>query len=478
MKRLSLADILQITGGSPEIILHGSRQENSEKVLHQLYADQLSIDSRKCTGHSLFLPFQGEKTDAHRFLPQVLAEVPFTVTEESDDTMLQVMGRKTLPDGCYLHVDSTLAALQKIAKAIRSSYHHPVIGVTGSVGKTTTREMITAALETKYQVFHTEGNQNSQIGVPLTLSSILDRPSDVAVLEMGISEPGGMDRLTDMVNPDMAVVTMIGVAHIEFMKTRERIRDEKMRIISRMGRDGVVFLNGDDPLLRELKGTLPVRTVYFGTDDFSDYRGESFRVKGDRQEFDFCHGTSSVHVVLSQLGKHNAMDLIAALAVADHMGIPAEEAAGKFRSFHGLRQKILHTREGYTVIDDSYNASPVSMKAAADLLNDLDISGRRYAVLGDMFELGKDSAEMHRDVGRHIRLTDPRIDEVLLIGEQAELIGEQLKGADFQVTHFDRNEDAVSYLKNHLKKGDGVLVKASNGMRFSEIVKGISDDAL
>ena len=175
-----------------------------------------------------------------------------------------------------------------------------IIGVTGSVGKTTTRELISHGLSASLKVFHTEGNNNSQIGVPLTLSRILDEESDISVLEMGISEPGGMDKLTDMVNPDIAVVTNIGIAHIEFLKTQEGIREEKLRITGRMNPDtGVLFLNADDILLRDVKGKTGVKTYYYGTDESADYRAENIRTEDGMSVFDFCYNGKKVTVISS-----------------------------------------------------------------------------------------------------------------------------------------------------------------------------------
>lgn len=436
-------------------------------------ADEIIIDSRKVTDHSLFIPFNGEKVDAHKFIPDVMQTCHITFTEEKKSEILKKSGASELPDGYYIEVKSSISALQMLGKAIRSEYKKKVIGVTGSVGKTTTREMITTALSSSMNVFSTEGNNNSQIGVPLTLSSILDNPSDVSVIEMGISEPGGMDKLTNMVRPDIAVVTMIGVAHIEFMKTREGIRQEKMRIINRMDKNGVVFLNGDDDLLRELKGTLPVQTFYFGTDDFSDYRAENFKIIRGFQEFDYAHGSDRIHVRLSQPGRHSAIDMLSALAVADYFGLDIKMAADKFTEFKGLRQKIEKRNEGYVVIDDSYNASPVSMNASLDLLNDFDSPGRRYAVLGDMFELGENSPEYHKEVGRHIRDIDNNIDEVILLGKESNLIGQEIVDKDIKVLHFNTNKEAVIYLKENIKSGDMILIKASNGMNFNEIANSI-----
>ena len=442
-------DLVRITEG--ELIT----SDNTDKeTVGKIVLRNIATDSRKTDEESVFIAFRGENVDGHKFLTSALKNAPAALIEEDFGT--EGLADQKPEDGkAYIRVDDCLAALQKIGKYMRSLYKGGhIIGVTGSVGKTTTRELISHGLASSLKVFHTEGNNNSQIGVPLTLSRILDSESDISVLEMGISEPGGMDKLTDMVNPDIAVVTNIGIAHIEFLKTQEGIREEKLRITGRMNPEtGVLFL----------------KTFYYGTEPDADYRAENLSTEDGKSVFDFCYGDERIKVVSSAIGKHNVLNLTAALGVADYLGLDVKKTAQSYKDFKGQRQNIINTSAGYTIIDDTYNASVDSMKAAINVLcNDVKTEGRRIAVLGSMFELGERSADYHKEVGAFLK--DKGIDELIVRGEEAEYYKE---GNDIPARSFDSNAEAAEYLKTVLKAGDSVLLKASNGMKLKEIVEGI-----
>ena len=462
---ISIDELVRVTEGKLITAHDTDKTSVGAKILKNI-----ATDSRKTDEDSLFIAFRGENVDGHKFLTSALAGAPAALIEEDFGTEA-LADQQPQTDKAYIRVDDCLAALQKIGKYMRSLYKGGhIIGVTGSVGKTTTRELISHGLAASLKVFHTEGNNNSQIGVPLTLSRILDSESDVSVLEMGISEPGGMDKLTDMVNPDIAVVTNIGIAHIEFLKTQEGIREEKLRITGRMNPDtGVLFLNADDRLLRDIKGKTNIKTFYYGTDESADYRAENLTTENGMSVFDFCYKGNRVKVTSSALGRHNVLNLTAALGVADYLGLDVKKTAESFASFKGQRQNIISTSAGYTIIDDTYNASVDSMKAALNVLcNDIKVEGRRVAVLGSMFELGERSTEYHKEIGTF--LNDKNIDELVILGEDAEYYKE---GNSIPSKSFKSNAEAAEYLKGILKDKDAVLLKASNGMKLSEIVKEI-----
>lgn len=462
---IKVDEIIKITDG--KLI---TSDDTDADAIRDIYLKNIATDSRKTDRDSLFIAFKGENVDGHRFLTSAMLNAPAALIEEDFGTE-GLTEQEPVKDKAYIRVDDCLEALQKIGKYMRTKYTGGhIIGVTGSVGKTTTRELISHGLSSSLKVFHTEGNNNSQIGVPLTLSRILDEESDISVLEMGISEPGGMDKLTDMVNPDIAVVTNIGIAHIEFLKTQEGIREEKLRITGRMNPDtGVLFLNADDILLRDVKGKTGVKTYYYGTDESADYRAENIRTEDGMSVFDFCYNGKKVTVISSAIGRHNVLNLTAALGVADHLGLDVEKTAESFRYFKGQRQNIINTSAGYTIIDDTYNASVDSMKAAINVLcNDVKTEGRRVAVLGSMFELGERSADYHKEVGMFLK--DKNIDELIIRGDEAQFYKE---GNDIPARNFDTNAEAAEYLKKVLKSGDTVLLKASNGMKLGEIVREI-----
>ncbi len=473
MKNITVRDILKVTSGH----LIGKINDDYREELLNYSIEELEVDSRKVKENTLFVAIPGENVDPHKFVPQAAGNTKAILVEQEEDTIRAKADVDFLPDNiAYIKVDNTLDALQKIGGYVRSQYQGKVIGVTGSVGKTTTREMITTALRSNAPTFSTDGNMNSQIGVALTLSHIMDKSTDYAVIEMGISEPGGMDKLTAMAKPDLAAVTIIGSAHIEFLKSKEGIRDEKLRITGRMKEDGVVFLNADDPLLFAIKDSLSVKAYTYGTRADADYVAENIRFENGFNSYTFVHGDKRVLVNLSALGKHNVLNSLVAMAVCDHLGLDLSKAASSFENFQGLRQKVLGSEKGFTIIDDSYNASTDSMKAAINVLKDISVTGRRVAVLGDMFELGPDSVLFHKEVGEYIntlRLGDgkPALDMLVTIGDTSKNISDAINC--IPTVHFTDRKEAVKYIKDYLKPGDVITFKASNGMKFWELIEEI-----
>lgn len=451
MENITIKDIVAMTGGT---LLCGD--------VNTIVAD-ICINSKEIKEGDLFVPIIGERVDAHTFIEGALEKGAATLTSRE----LDVTGKEKP----YVFVEDTIDALQKIGAGIRERMHLPIIAVTGSVGKTTTREMITKALSSTKRTFHTEKNLNSQIGVPITLSRMCAQ-DEIAVLELGISEVGQMDILSDLVKPDMAVVTTIGVAHIEFMKTQENIRHEKLRVIHSMKENGTLFLNGDDELLKNAVETenLKCRTLYYGTQDWCDYYAKDIIYYDAYTTFTCVHEEQEVKVYLNTLGKHNVENCVVALAVANENGIPLEVAAKGFEEFEGQRQRIIPIENKFTVIDDTYNASPDSMKASINVLCDMNCEGKRVAVLGDMFELGANEVMYHKQIGEF--LLDKPIDELVVLGELSQHMKQVVESAEsaIKVYTFADNEEAAIYLLATLKPKDIVLIKASNGMHLKEIV--------
>ncbi len=450
MENITVKDILEATKG---VLLSGD--ENTPIL-------DICINSREIKEGDLFVPIIGENVDAHRFIESALEVGAATLTSEHDNI---IVGQ----DKPYIRVNDTVAAMQDIAKYLRARISAKVVGVTGSVGKTTTREMIATALATAKPTYQTEKNYNSQIGLPIAVSHITSE-HEMAVLEMGMSEEGQIAILSDIAKPDMCVVTTIGVAHIEFLKSQENIRTEKLSIINSMAEGGTLFLNGDDAMLKEMQGKMPCRTLFYGTEDWCDYRGENIVFENDRTFFDFVHGDVRVPVELNALGKHNVANCVAGMAVACEMGIEATVAAEGFKNFSGQRQRLIKEEGRFTILDDCYNASTTSMKASLDVLSDMPCEGKRYAVLGDMFELGENEEQYHYEVGAYA--ASKNINEVICIGELAQHIKRAVEEADTAVkayTFVDK-EEAAFYLISLLKPEDIVLIKASNGMKLSDMV--------
>ncbi|MBQ9608580.1 MAG: UDP-N-acetylmuramoyl-tripeptide--D-alanyl-D-alanine ligase [Lachnospiraceae bacterium] len=454
MMNITVKEVVDVTNGK---LLNG----NEDVILYDI-----CIDSRMTKEGDLFVPIIGEKTDGHYFIEQSLDKCSATLTSRPDE--------KITVDKPYILVDETVKALQDIGAYVRSKFDIPFIGVTGSVGKTTTREMIATALSGEKKVYRTSGNHNSQIGTPLSLSRI-DEDAEMAVIEMGMSEEGQMDILSHLVKPDICVISKIGVAHIEFLKTKENIRKEKLSIINAMSEDGALFLNGDDDMLEDLKGKTGVRTIYYGTKEWCDYRAENIHMENYQYVYDYVHGDERIKVILNALGNHNVINSLAGLAIADYMGLDVSIAAKQFETFKGLRQKLLHIPNKYTIIDDTYNASPDSMKASLDVLDKFDVveDGRKLAVLGDMFELGENSEKYHYETGEY--LAKKKIDDLIVVGELSQHIADAVEAnnPDIKCYRFKDNGEVALYLLSVMRPQDIVLIKGSNGMHLNEIVSNL-----
>ena len=465
MENVTIKDIVEVTGG---VLLCGD--ENKE-------IREFSIDSREGSEDSIFVPIIGERVDAHRFIEGALSLNGATFTSEhlpaDEEKPWEQIAAKTGRVKPWIYVKDTVKAMQQVGTFYRNRLSLPVVAVTGSVGKTTTREMIAAALSAGKKVFQTLGNQNSQIGVPLTLSH-MSKEDEAAVLEIGMSERGQIETLTTMIRPDIAVVTVIGVSHIAQLKSQENICLEKMDIVKGVPEDGMVFLNGDDPFLVPYRGKLRQKTYFYGMSPDCDYRAEDIRNGDGHVSFTFCAGELCIPVVLGTMGEHNVRNALVALGVAHQMGVDLVAAAEKLREFHGQRLKFVPC-DRCTVIDDTYNASPDSMRASIHVLSSMEnVKGRRVAALSDMLELGEDEKEYHYEVGKYIASQD--IDELVVFGE---LSRELLRGAAdgkpgaLRLTQVEDRDAMTAYLLETLQPEDVVLLKASNGMKLSEVAKAI-----
>ena len=455
MENITIKDIVKAAEGQ---LLCG----DENKVIKEF-----SIDSRSGSEDSIFVPIIGERVDAHKFIDGALKINGATFTSEHDEPL---EGFENKP---WIKVADTVEAMQKVGTFYRNRMNLPVVAVTGSVGKTTTREMISTVLASQKKVFQTIGNQNSQIGVPLTLSH-LTREDEIAVLELGMSERGQIEKLTNMIRPNVAVVTMIGVSHIAQLKTQENICLEKMDIVKGLPEDGMVFLNGDDKFLAPYRGKLSHKTFFYGMDKACDYRAENVHVKDGQTIFHFFYKEGKVvkdmEVVLGTMGEHNVRNALVALGVAHQMGLDMKAAAKALVTFHGQRQQM-HTLKSCTLIDDTYNASPASMVAGVNVLGGFETSGRRIAVLSEMRELGENTLKYHREVGEKIA-SEP-INELIVIGDTAKAIadGARQKNCSYLVHEFDDKMQAAEYLNQNLKAGDVVYLKASNAIGLKEITK-------
>ena len=428
------------------------------------------IDSRKVEEGNLFIPIKGARVDGHDFIPQVF-----------EKGALLVLSEKELPEetGPYILVDSTQEALKKIAAYYRSVLKIRVVGVTGSVGKTSTKEMIASVLSQKYNVLKTEGNFNNEIGLPLTVFRLREEHK-VAVLELGISHFGDMKPLGEIARPDICVITTIAECHLENLGDRDGVLKEKTDIFTYMKPGGVAVLNGDDDKLANVKDAGGRAPVFYGKGLGRQVRAENITPRGiEGTDCRIVMGDDAIEVHISVPGEHMVYNAMAAAAVGRLLGLSPEdirEGIIKAGTIAG-RCNILH-RDQLTIIDDCYNANPHSMRAALDLLSQAE--GRKIAVLGDMFELGSEEYELHYNIGKYA--AEKGIDFLLCVGERSEYMK---KGAEDaleltpknrlnrmrKVVHMPDLENMPEVLKGLLEPGDTVLIKASHSMGFEKILE-------
>ncbi len=420
--------------------------------------DRISTNSMEMGPNTLFVPIIGERVDAHIFIPSALEQGGACLTQEHEEAS---------GDAPYIKVPNTLKAMQQIAAYYRDKMSLPIIGVTGSVGKTTTREMIAHVLRGKYKVFETIGNQNSQVGVPLTLDH-LSSSDEIGVLEMGMSEPGQITILGEIIHPNIGVVTNVGVSHIEMMGSRDNICREKLDIQNGLPEDGSLLLNGDNDMIRKHLSYVKKPYEFYGFAPDCTYRAENIQVQDSQTSFRFCYKETSEDILLNVLGDHNVSNALAAIAIGLKYQVPIETIKTQLSTFSGQRQNIIHSH-GYTIIDDSYNASPDSMKASLKILSNYKSSGRKIAVLSDMLELGENAPEYHREVGRFLASTN--VTDLYITGELSkEYIAEASSiKPSIRTRHFESNGDLVHFLEEFLTAEDVLLVKASNGMKLKEV---------
>lgn len=454
MKNMSLQEIAAACGGT----YHGSPGLASREV------SSVVIDSRKVEKDSLFIAIKGARVDGHTFIPQVMENGALCSVSEQD------LGSVPYP---YIQVSSCTQALKDIAEHYRRSLDIKVVGISGSVGKTSTKEMIASVLSQKYNVLKTEGNFNNEIGLPLTVFNLREE-HEIAVLEMGISGFGEMTRLAKIARPDICVLTNIGVAHLENLGSRDGILKAKTEMFDYMNPNGTIILNGDDDKLREFTPQNGITPVYFGLDPSCPFHADHIVNRGlKRTDAEFITPKSRFQAHINIPGSHMVSNALAGIAVGYALGMSDDQIARGIEANVPIqgRSNLIETGK-YTVIDDCYNANPASVKASLDVLSCADT--RTVAILGDMFELGEHSEKMHYDTGAHA--ADAGIDVLVCIGSLSADTARgaeetsQKKGLPMEVVHYASKEEFFEQADSLLKERDTILVKASHAMEFFRIV--------
>ncbi len=464
MKNMTLKQIAKACNG--QLFASGDYMETE--------AAGVVMDSRIVEKNYLFIASVGERVDGHDYIDEVF-----------DKGALAVICEKAPenPRGPYILVENSFHALKDLAKWYRMQLNIKVVGITGSVGKTSTKEFISSVLSVKYNVLKTEENYNNEVGMPLTILKIRDY-HQIAVLEMGISDFGEMHRLSEIAKPDICVITNIGQCHLENLGSRQGILKAKTEIFDFMSEDGWVCINGDDDMLTtipEVKGKKPIRFGMNTADtnhDISVSNVKTHGLFGSTCDIHIKDQVFTAEVLLP--GEHMVLNAMAATSVGMLLDMSLEEIATGLKTVKpvGGRSNIIR-EEDWTIIDDCYNANPVSMKAAIDLLGMADT--KKIAILGDMFELGYNEKTLHKEIGAYA--ASKKVDILVCVGElsanmyegAAEVINSEKSSSLEQLLYFKTREELIAALPSIIKRNDTVLIKASHGMGFEQVVNKLRD---
>ena len=428
----------------------------------------IAIDSRKIQPGELFIALIGERFDGHNFLAQAAA---------AGAAALVVMKTTDLPADCgpVIQVEDTLKALGMIARLYRRKFDIPVIAITGSNGKTTTKDLVAAVLSEQWSIIKTEANFNNEIGLPLTLLQI-KAETQAAVVEMGMRGAGQIRQLAAIAEPSIGVVTNVGLSHLELLGSQENIALAKSELDEALPPTGLAVLNGDDPLVRKMQELHRGKTVLYGIEGLRlDYRADDLKIgpQGSTFTVHFKGGHSAVQLPIA--GRHNVLNALAAIAVARECGI-SSEMIQKGLAQPQLTAKRLNIieRNGIAIIDDTYNASPASVKAALDVLKISGMGRRKIAVLADMLELGPTAAQIHREIGEYAARTG--VDRMLSFGDLALGYSEGFnRVAAGKSEHYLEKQALIDRLQSLIQPNDLILIKGSRGMKMDEVVAALSE---
>lgn len=450
MPRLTMSELADMVNGR---VIQGG----------EIVVESVVIDSREVRPDSVFFAIIGERLDGHQFVPQALETARGAVVSHMPEP---------LPLGkAIVEVSDTTVALQQLARAIRERHDFLLIGITGSAGKTTTKEMITTLIGTERRTFKSWGNFNNLIGCPLCIDNTPD-DAEVVVSEMGMNRKGEIAQLAGLTHPDVGVYTNIGPVHIEFFETVEKIAEAKRELLENVKPGGIIVINADNEHVVRISEAFDGRKVTYGIDRAAEYRGTNVRergllgtsftveAEGEKRQFD-----------LSLPGRHNLENLLAAIATARSVGI----------SWDGVKRGIEQVKPAYhrgvvsqfrgaTVYDDTYNSNPYAVARALELLQQAEVKGRRIAVMGDMLELGERELLYHHEAGSRIPRT---VDVVVGVGRRSQSLLDGAREAGFsndRLHHFASAEDAGKFLVDFVRPGDLVLLKASRGVGLEKAV--------
>lgn len=425
----------------------------------------VTIDSRKVQEGNLFVPFRGEHTDGHAHIESAIA-----------NGASAALWQKNIPnppsDLPLLFVDDTLEAIQILAEKYLGETTAKVVGITGSNGKTTTKDITASILSQKYKVHKTEGNFNNHLGLPLTILS-MEEDTEIAVLEMGMSGKGEIELLSQIAKPEIAIITNIGESHLLDLGSREAIAEAKLEITSGLKESGLIIYHGDEPLLQEKLSHSKWKTRSFG-------RGENntaypVHIESLDGQTVFSINLFDEELVIPVLGNHNVLNALSSILAAVELGVDFHSIKNGLLNLKvtNMRMEMVAGAKGEKIINDAYNASPTAMRAAIDLVCELNGFSNKYLVLGDMLELGTEEVQFHFKIGESIK--GESIDKLFTFGELGAHIAEGARKVlgESNVFSFSNKTELIKELRAHVKENDLILVKASRGMKLEEVVQAL-----
>lgn len=455
MKKITIREIIKATGA--QMIALGDMDAALNREI-----DYVTQDSRETKEGVLFVARIGEVRDGHDFLPQCFA-----------NGVTACLSQKVVAPqngAIVLLVPDTGKALLDLAAYYRDLFDIPYIGITGSVGKTTTKDLIASVVSQKYDTLWTDGNYNNEVGVPLTMFRI-EEHHQAAVIEMGMNHFGELDRIAAAVRPHIGVISNVGVAHIGFLGSREGILRAKCEMLAHLEKDGVAILNGDNDMLQTLEGKLPYTVKWFGIENKRDFYADEIEVVGLEQTKCTLHTPiGAVSVTIPVPGEHMVLNALSAAAVGVEMGLTLEQIKAGIDGFVPTKKRMTLMKDvnGMTILNDVYNANPVSMKSALDVLANADT--RKVAILGTMGELEEYAPAMHKEVGAYA--AEKGVDLLFCIGKWSECMEEGAREGGLQsVYRYDDQETFWAEGLSLLAEGDTVLAKASNAIGFYKTIE-------
>ena len=456
--KITLKDILNVTNGK---LIIGKKEEICEDFCR---------DSREIKKGDIYLGIKGESLNGSVFFEEAFKKgAKGAILQDIEITEEQI---HKYQNKFIIIVEDTIKAMQEIATYKRNLYNIPVIAITGSVGKTSTKDMVSSVVSEKFDTLKTEGNYNNHIGVPLTIFRLKDEQA--MVVEMGMNHLGEISTLTNIAKPTVAVITNVGTAHIGELGSRENILKAKLEILEGLNENGYIVINNDNDLLHRwyLENKEKYSIITYGIQNESNYMAENIISKEDGSTYILKGTDKQIEVPIG--GNHFVQNSLCAIALASIFEIPLENVKEGIKNFELTKKRmdISTLKNNISIINDSYNANYDSMKAALEYLGNLK-DKRKIAVLGDMLELGEYSKELHEKVGKEV--VNNKIDILITVGQEAVNIAKEAEGKINKIIICNSNQEAIEKINKIKKENDCILLKASNGMHFGEILEGIQD---